>query len=103
MAVTRQKAREVCNKAELELVEQSFQPEVKKLTPARLRSKISRARKLQDKFREQARKQHRALKAGRGGRPRKGANVRTELKARIFEETRERFENRLKAIEAGGD
>lgn len=99
MPISRAQAREICTKPELELVEASFAPQINGFTPARLRSKISRARKLQDKYRELARSQHRNLKRGAPTRGRGGANVRTERKARLFEETRLRFEKRLARVE----
>jgi hypothetical protein len=99
MPITRPQAREICTKDELELVESSFNPRVKTLTTTRLRSKITRSRKLQDKYRELARSQHRAGK-GEAKRSPKDTNVRTERKAQLFEETRERFEKRLAEVEA---
>jgi hypothetical protein len=96
MAVSMAKAREVCTKEEMELVESSFPPHVKKLTPARLRSKVARARKLGDKFSDLARKQNRASKEA--DRSPEKANVRTELKSRIFAETLQRFERRLEEV-----
>jgi hypothetical protein len=100
MPVSRSQAREICTKPEMELVEASFPPSVNALSPARLRQKVSRARRLQDKFRDLAQKQNRASKGdtptGRGPR----ANARTERKARLFDETRARFEKRLEQAEA---
>jgi hypothetical protein len=100
MPVTRAQAKEICTKPELELVESSFRPAVNEFTPARLRSKIERARKLQDKFRQLAETQNRETKETRPGQQRGGANQRTERKARLFAETRERFEKRLAEVEA---
>jgi hypothetical protein len=103
MPVTRPQAREICTKQELELVESSFAPAINAFTPARLRSKITRARKLQDKYRELARKQHRNVKRGSSGAGTRAANARTERKARLFEETRGRFEKRLAKVAAPGE
>jgi hypothetical protein len=100
MPVTRAQAKEICTKPELELVEASFRPAITSLTVSRLRSKVDRARKLQDKFRELAQKQNRETKETQPGRQRGGANQRTERKARLFEETRDRFEKRLAEVEA---
>jgi hypothetical protein len=100
MPVTRPQAREICTKPEMELVEASFAPAVNRLTPARLRSKIDRARKLQDKFRDLARTQGRAVKGEGSDRRSRDTNARTERKSRLFEETRERFEKRLEQLEA---
>jgi hypothetical protein len=102
MPITRGQAKEICTKPELELVEASFAPAVNTLSPARLRQKIGRARKLQDKYRELARTQHRALKDAEPASRGRAANARTERKARLFEETRERFEKRLERSEGEG-
>jgi hypothetical protein len=101
MPVTRAQAKEICTKPEYELVEASFRPAVTEMTPARLRSKIERARKLQDKNRQQAEKQNRETKDREPGRQR-SANLRTERKAKLFAETRERFEKRLAEVESKG-
>lgn len=102
MPVSRAQAKEICTKPEFELVEASFRPAVTELTPARLRSKAQRARRLQDKYRDLAERQNRGTKETQPGRPRSRANQRTERKARLFAETRERFEKRLAQVEAKG-
>jgi hypothetical protein len=99
MPISRPQAREICTKPEMELVEASFAPAINALTPARLRSKITRARKLQDKYREMARSQHRTVKDKNPTARLRNNNVRTERKARLFEETRIRFEKRLARLE----
>jgi len=101
MPVTRAQAKEICTKPELELVEASFRPVITSLTPPQLRSKVERTRKLQDKFRDLAEKQNRESKETQPARTR-AANQRTERKARLFVETRERFEKRLAEVEAKG-
>jgi hypothetical protein len=101
MPVSRAQAKEICTKPEYELVEASFRPAVTELTPARLRSKIERARKLQDKYRDLSRQQNRGTKETE--RSRQASNLRTERKSRLFEETRERFEKRLAQLEAKGE
>jgi hypothetical protein len=103
MPVTRAQAKEICTKPEYELVESSFRPAVTSLTAARLRSKVERSRKLQDKFRELAKKQNRESKEKQSGQARGTSNQRTERKAQLFAETRERFEKRLAEVEANGD
>jgi hypothetical protein len=99
MPVTRAQAKEICTKPEYEMVESSFRPAITSLTPARLRSKVERSRKLQDKYRELAQKQNRESKEQQG-HARGTANQRTEQKARLFAETRERFEKRLAETES---
>lgn len=103
MPVTRAQAKEICTKAEYELVESSFRPAIASLTAARLRSKVDRSRKLQDKFRELTQKQNRETKEKQPGRARGTANQRTERKAQLFAETRERFEKRLAEVEGKGE
>jgi len=98
MPVTRAQAKEICTKQEFELVEASFRPEVTTLTAEQLRSKIERARSLQDKHRDLARQQSRGGKET--GTRRDGSNARTERKAKLFVETRERLEKRLAQVEA---
>jgi len=93
MTISRTEAKDICTKPEFELVEASFSPEVKAFSPARLRSKIARARKLQDKYRDLSRKQNRETKETDPSRG--SANTRTEQKATLFDETRERFEAQL--------
>jgi hypothetical protein len=102
MPVTRSQAKEICTKDELELVESSFAPAVNALPAARLKSRIDRARKLQDKYRELERSQNRAAKDSTSGKTRT-ANARTARKARLFDETRARFEKRLARLDDGGE
>jgi hypothetical protein len=97
MPVTRNQAREICTKPELELVEASFPPAVNALTPSRLRSKVDRSRKLQDKYTDMSRSQNRRTKT-RSPEQKGGANTRTARKSRLFAETRQRFEKRLAAL-----
>ncbi len=103
MPVTRAQAKEISTKPEYELVEASFRPTITELSPARLRSKITRARKLQDKYRDLAHRQNRETKETAPARSRSTANLRTAQKARLFEETRERFEKRLAQLEVQED
>jgi hypothetical protein len=94
MPVTRAQAKEITTAPEYELVVASFAPDVKRFSEAQLKQKVSRARRLQDKYRELARRQQRDVKES----GRRNAAQRTERKARLFEEVRERFERRLDAL-----
>jgi flagellar biosynthesis/type III secretory pathway protein FliH len=97
MPLTRAQAKEITTAAEFGLVEASYAPAVKKLNRAQLKQKAERARRLQEKYRDLARRQKREGKeAGR-----RGAAMRTDRKARLFAEVRERFERRLEAAESG--
>jgi 23S rRNA pseudoU1915 N3-methylase RlmH len=97
MPLTRQQAKEITTAAEFELVSASFHPAVRELSPAKLKQNAERARRLQEKNRELARKQQREAKAS----ARRGVAVRTERKARLFDEVRARFEKRLETIVGG--
>lgn len=96
MTISAQQAKELCTKDEFKLVEASFPPQVGALSPARLRQKVERARKLADKYRDLSRKQNRSTKEGVTDRMRR-TNERTAQKQQLFTEARERFEERLAA------
>jgi hypothetical protein len=100
MAISASKAKAVCNKSELALVNASGKSQIGGLTQAQLLQKIARARKLRDKWRDQAARQRRDQQ----GRPNTGltqANARTTEKAQLFAEVLERFEAQLGKM--GGD
>ena len=105
MAFTIKDASRVCTANELELVKMSRSPAMKRETPARLRLKVDRARKLRDKFRDEAARQTREARGKaepRGTRAAEG-NDRTVLKAEIFAEVLERFETMLSVQEEKAD
>jgi hypothetical protein len=99
MPISLEQAKELCTQDEFKLVETSFPPAVEGITPARLRQKIARSRRLQDKYRDLSRRQNRGTKASDTSRAR-ASNERTAQKAELFVEVRERFENRLGALES---
>jgi len=102
MAITKSAARKLATKAEWALLEVSFPPLLKDITPGRLKQKITRARKLQDKFRDLARQQRgeaRGKRRVKGTRPAAG-NTNTLAKQEIFSEALGRFEAQLVKIEA---
>jgi hypothetical protein len=93
MSITRNEAREVTTADEQELVEESFYPAVRAFDSRDLKSRITRARKLRDKYRDLSQRQGIASKRkGRGG---SGDNERSRMKARLFSETLERLEKQL--------
>lgn len=97
MAINMQRARTLCTASEYELVRASGKREIGTHTPARLRQKVSRARKLRDKYRSLASRQTgemRGKRAPRSGKP-AGDNRNTETKAEIFQEALDRFEEAL--------
>jgi len=101
MPVTQRQAQQLLTKAEFEFASQSWSPAVRAHSPARLRQKVSRARRLRDKYRDEARRQAGEAKGGRAPRGRRAAqgNQNTELKAKIFDQALERFQKRLAELE----
>lgn len=102
MATSKATARKLATKAEWTLLEASFAPELKTLTAYRLKQKVARARKLQDKYRDKARQQKGEMRGKRpptGTRAAKG-NASTVAKQELFAEARARFEEQLAKVEA---
>jgi hypothetical protein len=99
MAYDRRTARALCTAAELELVAASFEPDAGRLSDARLKSAVARARRLRDKYRDLLRRQRLATRARTGSKvgARPGTNARTAQKARLFEETLARFARALES------
>jgi hypothetical protein len=98
MTLSRSSAARLCTAQELELVEASHPSRAKQLSPARLRQKVSRSRKLRDKYRDLAKRQRleaRGKRDPRSARPARG-HENTDRKVRLFQETIERFETALK-------
>jgi len=101
MTISKREARPLCTKREWEMLSQSWEPELSRVTPGRLRQKVQRARTLRDKYRDLARQQAgeaRGKRDAKSTRPAQG-NRNTELKARIFDEALERFQARLAEAE----
>jgi hypothetical protein len=98
MSISAQEAKDLCTQDEFKLVQASFPPQIAGLSPARLRQKVDRSRKLEDKFRDLSRRQNRTTKQGDTDRTRR-ANERTAKKSQLFGEARERFEKRLAEAE----
>ncbi len=95
-------ARKLCTASELELFTQSLRPQITPLTAARLKSRISRARRLRDKYRDLAQQQRgeqRGKREPMGQTPARG-NLRTQRKVDLFQQTLDRFEKRLAALQA---
>jgi hypothetical protein len=93
MPTLMRQSRELCNQSEFDLYFASRPREITSLTPARLKSKIARARQLRDKFRGLGKSQARRSKAAKAGE-------RTKQKAQLFDEVLQRFQARLKKLEA---
>ncbi|TVQ57657.1 MAG: hypothetical protein EA377_00740 [Phycisphaerales bacterium] len=94
MAVSASRARTLCTASELNLVKWSSPRQIKSLTPAKLKEKIDRARKLRDKYRDLAKKQRGEARGKRkptGRRPAQ-SNENTVEKAELFAEVLNRFQ-----------
>lgn len=104
MAYNRNHARALCTAAEYDLFAASLSDGIKSLTPARLKAKLERARKLRDKYRDLLKRQRLANRARtgtkKGARP--DSNARTADKAKLFGEVLERFSARAKLVAAAG-
>lgn len=101
MTISLASARKWCNATELALVTASFDRDVA-WTPALLRAKIERARKLRDKNRDQKRQMKRGNRAATGAKV--GAQVTAiavaDKRAQIFDETLARFVAKLDKLNA---
>jgi Spy/CpxP family protein refolding chaperone len=105
MTVSRERARQLCTQRELELVEASWGAELRGLSRAELARKVQRTRTQRDKFRDLARQQAGEARGKRDPRSTRASrsNRNTELKAQLFDEALQRFEERLAEMEEGPD
>jgi hypothetical protein len=105
MAFNRNHARPLCSDAEYALFTASLTDQLGELTPAQLRGKIQRARKLRDKYRDLEKRQRLASRertgTKKGNRPQ--TNVRTADKAKLFDEALGRFEARAARLAAAAE
>jgi len=100
MTISLKEAKTVCTAAEYQLVQSSTKKPAKNMTADRAKKDIAAARRLRDKYRSLAQRQRREARgkqAPRGKRPAAG-NDRTVLKAKLFDETRLRFEAMLQQL-----
>jgi hypothetical protein len=102
MAFNRNHARPLCTDAEYKLFTASLQGEIARLTGTQLHSKIQRARRLRDKYRDLYKRQRLANRARTGTK--KGArpetNQRTADKVKLFDQALNRFEARATKLAA---
>lgn len=99
MAISSARARQICTKAELDLVLQSTTTHIGNLDAKQLKAAIRRARTLRDKWRDLAHSQTRDTKATSPEQLGE-ANARSAEKGVLFDETLARFEKRLSKVEA---
>lgn len=98
MAISSARAKTLCNASELGLVKSSTRRESGMMTIEQLRKALARARKLRDKWRDQAAKQRRSSQRKQGARA-TDANARSKEKAELFGEVVNRFTAQLEKIE----
>lgn len=102
MAIPLATARKWCTQSEFALVEASFAGSGVAWTPAKLRAKIERTRKLRDKNRDLHRKLRRTNRATTGAKT--GSQVTAmavfDKKARLFDEALARFTAKLDKLNA---
>jgi hypothetical protein len=97
MPHTRASAKKLLTASELALFDASRRDEIGALDERTLKSKLERTRRLRDKYRDLARRQHLATRNRTGTKrgPRGDANFRTAEKDVLFTELLGRFEARL--------
>ena len=101
MSVTSTTAKQLCTKAELDLFTESLARNVKLFDDKALRSRVTRSRRLRDKYRQLADRQDREARGKqtpRRRRPSRGS-VATRKKEQLLGETLTRFEKRLAKVE----
>jgi hypothetical protein len=99
VAISVAQARQICTKAELDLVLQSTTRQIGDLDGKQLRASIRRARTLRDKWRDLANAQTRDTKVDDPGNLDR-ANARSGEKAELFDEALTRFEKRLAKVDS---
>ncbi|MFN4184164.1 MAG: hypothetical protein ACK4M6_05210 [Hyphomonas sp.] len=101
MAISRREAKPLCTTAEFALASESFPPDVGTLSEKELRQRITRARKLRDKYADLASKQAREIrgKAEPTRQKKPTGNAATVMKRDFFTETLDRFEAKLGIVE----
>jgi hypothetical protein len=99
--VPQAKVKALCTAAEAELVRASRRPEIGQLDARALKKHVTQARKLRDKWRDQATKQRRDTQQRHNARVADGEK-RSEQKAEIFDAALAAFEKQLEKVSAAG-
>lgn len=102
MVLTLAQAKSLCTASELTLVKASTRSEIGKYSVVQIRQKVDRARRLRDKWRDQADTQRRTTQAAHRARQ-VDSSVRSADKAQLFAEVLSRFEAQLVILESTGD
>ena len=97
--LTRDQAKALSTKSDLELYDAAQPPRLTNLTKAELKDLVKRSRELRDKLLDVKRKQIRSKQSKTGQRG-TDANARSAEKARLYSEVHDVFVARLAAIEA---
>lgn len=92
-------ARAICTKAEMQLLQSSHGPLLEQADQARLKKKVTLARELRDKWRDQFESQRRGSQQSTGMRVNE-QNQRSEEKVQIFAGALARFEEQLAKVVA---
>jgi hypothetical protein len=95
------KVKALCTAAESELVKASRRPEIGQLDALALKKHVTQARKLRDKWRDQATKQRRDTQQRHSARVADGEK-RSEQKVEIFDAALSAFEKQLEKASAAG-
>jgi hypothetical protein len=99
--ITIAEARKICTQAELSLLMACRPKAIERLTADELKSAVTNARRLRDKWRDVATEQRRATQRQQKSRV-TDDNARSGEKAAIFAHAVKKFEGQLKVVEAGG-
>jgi hypothetical protein len=91
-------ARRLSSSRELSLISSSLPPALQTYSAARLKSKISRARKLREKYQDLYRRQKLAAKSRMTGTPYERLNFRTLRKKQMFGEAITRLRQQLAKV-----
>ena len=102
MAISRREAKPLCTAAEFALANESYPPRVGELSEKELRQRITRTRKLRDKYADLASKQAREIRGKAKPTRQRGptGNASTVIKRDFFAETLDRFETKLGIVAA---
>jgi hypothetical protein len=98
--IQRTEARQLSSRREWSLISSSLSPALQAHSAARLKSKISRARKLREKYQDLYRRQKLASKSMMAGTRYEKLNVRTFRKKQMFGEAINRLSQRLERVTA---
>jgi hypothetical protein len=93
--IQRTEARRLASTRELSLISSSLSPALQTLSAARLKSKISRARRLREKYQDLYRRQKLGSKSRMTGTPYERLNARTLRKKQMFTEALTRLRHQL--------